>query len=122
MTVPTASSSSATSVAVARIASVNATRALRGIDGSDSAGTDRNDSTCLGWLVYAQPAQCPVYVGRFPGDAPESNKTEKCTRWLRRGNQELDDPLAAFGRLVAEMDAKVDPRQPFPWEPQETPP
>jgi hypothetical protein len=75
-----------------------------------------------GWYTHSQLNALFMSAG-FPGDPPEGNKTEKCTRWLRLGNQHIDDPLAAFGRLIAEMmDAEIDPRQPFAWEPQGTPP
>jgi hypothetical protein len=36
-------------------------------------------------------------AARFPGDAPEGNKIEKCRNWLRRANSECDDPLRMFG-------------------------
>jgi hypothetical protein len=50
-------------------------------------------------------------AARFPGDAPEGNKIEKCRNWLRRANSECDDPLRMFGVLIAEfMDA-----DPTPW-------
>src|SRR5262249_21150624 len=43
----------------------------------------------------------------YPGDAPEGNKIEKCRNWLRRANNESDDALTMFGRLIAEfMDAE----------------
>jgi hypothetical protein len=70
-----------------------------------------------GWYTHSQLNALFMSAG-FPGDSPEGNKTEKCTGWLRRGNQELNDPLAAFGRLIAEMmDAEIDPPQKRPWEP-----
>jgi len=47
----------------------------------------------------------------FPGDPPEGNKTEKCRNWFRRANNENNDPLKGFARLIAEfMDA-----DPTPW-------
>lgn len=39
----------------------------------------------------------------FPGDPPEGNKEKKCLEWLRLGNQRMSDPLASFGRLIAEF-------------------
>jgi len=39
----------------------------------------------------------------FPGDAPIGNKLEKCRNWLRRANNECQDPLLLFGRLIAEF-------------------
>ncbi len=39
----------------------------------------------------------------YPGDAPEGNKIEKCRNWLRRANNESDDALTMFGRLIAEF-------------------
>lgn len=46
-------------------------------------------------------------AARFPGDAPEGNKIEKCRNWLRRANGECSDPLKMFGALIGEfMDAE----------------
>lgn len=43
----------------------------------------------------------------FPGDPPIGNKLEKCRNWLRCANNECQDPLLLFGRLIAEfMDAE----------------
>jgi len=39
----------------------------------------------------------------FPGDPPEGNKEDKCLGWLRRGNNELSDPLVSFGALIGEF-------------------
>ena len=47
----------------------------------------------------------------FPGDPPDGNKVDKCIAWLRRANQECDDPLARFGRLIAEFMDKINARQ-----------
>src|SRR5436853_6942560 len=64
-----------------------------------------------GWYTHSQLNALFMSAG-FPGDPPEGSKTEKCTRWMRLGNLQLEDPLTAFGRLVAEMlDAEVDPPQ-----------
>ena len=48
----------------------------------------------------------------FPGDPPEGNKEKKCLDWLRCGNHRLADPLAAFGRLIAEF---MDTEQSVPY-------
>jgi hypothetical protein len=46
----------------------------------------------------------------FPGDPPEGNKQDKCRNWLRRANAECQEPLAMFGRLIAEfMDTEPHP-------------
>lgn len=43
----------------------------------------------------------------FPGEPPEGNKTVKCLDWLRRANNQCDEPLDMFGNLIAEfMDAE----------------
>lgn len=39
----------------------------------------------------------------FPGDPPEGNKIHKCQDWMRRANAHLNDPLRAFGHLLAEF-------------------
>lgn len=39
----------------------------------------------------------------FPGEPPKGNKEDKCLGWLRRGNNELADPLATFGALIGEF-------------------
>jgi hypothetical protein len=60
--------------------------------------------------AYTHP-RLNALAARFPGDAPEGNKIEKCRNWLRRANSECDDPLRMFGVLIAEfMDA-----DPTPW-------
>ena len=51
--------------------------------------------------THAQLIALFMSVG-FPGDAPEGNKIEKCRNWLRRANNECQDPLAMFGQLIAE--------------------
>jgi hypothetical protein len=52
----------------------------------------------------------------FPGNAPEGNKSEKCRVWLRNGNQDLAEPLEAFGKLIAEMmDVEHAPASAFSW-------
>lgn len=54
----------------------------------------------------------------FPGDAPGGNKVAKCLDWLRRANRECADPLAMFGRLIAEfMDTELT--KPRPWQADE---
>jgi hypothetical protein len=46
----------------------------------------------------------------FPGDAPEGNKSDKVRAWLRRANEECDEPLALFGQVIAEfMDVESHP-------------
>jgi hypothetical protein len=46
----------------------------------------------------------------FPGDVPEGNKCDKVRSWLRRVNKECDEPLAMFGRMIAEfMDSELQP-------------
>ena len=46
----------------------------------------------------------------FPGDVPDGNKSDKVRNWLRRANNECADPLAMFGRLIAEfMDIDLHP-------------
>jgi hypothetical protein len=57
----------------------------------------------------------------FPGDAPVgTNKLEKCRQWLRRGSLELPDPMANFGRLIAEMmDSERTPLYRAPWDTSE---
>lgn len=42
-------------------------------------------------------------ASNFPGEMPEGNKERKCQEWLRLGNRTLPDPLASFGRLIAEF-------------------
>ena len=54
-----------------------------------------------GAYTHAQLNALFMSVG-FPGDAPEGNKIEKCRNWLRRANNECQDPLAMFGQLIAE--------------------
>ena len=59
--------------------------------------------------THAQLNALFMSVG-FPGDAPEGNKIEKCRNWLRRANNECQDPLAMFGQLIAEyMDTDNEP-------------
>ena len=46
----------------------------------------------------------------FPGDPPGGNKRDKCMAWMRIANNMMPDPLAAFGRLIAEfMDEDPNP-------------
>lgn len=53
----------------------------------------------------------------FPGDPPPGNKVDKCLGWFRLANNECPDPLARFGRLIAEfMD---QPPQNSIWEPEQ---
>jgi hypothetical protein len=51
------------------------------------------------------------YAAGFPGDPKEgANKVDKCLDWMRRANAECDNPLAAFGELIAEfMEAEQRP-------------
>ena len=57
----------------------------------------------------------------FPGDPPVGNKGEKCRLWLRRGNELMDDPLASFGQLIADMmDSQWKPTSRASWSTGET--
>ncbi len=45
----------------------------------------------------------------FDGEPPLGNKRDKCMSWMRHANNENRDPLAAYGRLIAEfMDEEVN--------------
>lgn len=45
----------------------------------------------------------------FTGDPPLGNKRDKCMSWMRRANNEVRDPIAAYARLISEfMDEEVN--------------
>lgn len=39
----------------------------------------------------------------YEGDPPGGNKTEKVSEWLRRSNNDLEDPAANFLELIEEF-------------------
>lgn len=45
-----------------------------------------------------------------PGDAPEGNKLNKATEWLRRVNKQAEEPLRVLGKLIENyMDLATNP-------------
>jgi hypothetical protein len=54
------------------------------------------------------------FAAGFPGDPPQGNKVAKCQDWLRRANNDATDPLALYGRLIAEF-MDTEPTATRPW-------
>jgi Abortive infection C-terminus len=43
------------------------------------------------------------FAAGFPAPAPAGNKQQKCHNWLLMGNQSMEDPLRATGKLIEEI-------------------